>query len=59
MTVDDALIPLEVVRERYGVPASTLRRWLTREGIRSVQYGTERAVRWADIEHLTKIGLLK
>lgn len=56
MTVDDALVPLEVVRERFGLNASTIYRRFRAAGVETVQLGTVKAVRWGDLREVFKIG---
>jgi hypothetical protein len=48
--LDEALIPLEVLREKLGVPERTLRRRLT--GITKHPYKGGKAVKWRDISGL-------
>jgi len=49
---EDALIPLDVLRQRFGISESTAYRWLRADSIELVRYGDGfKAVRWGDIEN--------
>lgn len=44
--LDDVLVPLSVLRERFRMPERTMRRRLT--GITTVRYAGGKAIRWGD-----------
>ena len=50
-TVDEALVPLETIRVRFGISRATLHRWLTADGIAThpIPGRQAHAVRWGDI----------
>jgi len=48
--LDDALVPLDVLRDKLGVSERTLRRRL--EGIPHHAYPGGKAVRWGDVKNI-------
>ncbi len=51
LRIEDVLIPLDVLRQRFGISESTAYRWLRADSIDLVRYGDGfKAVRWGDIE---------
>ncbi|WP_405375955.1 MULTISPECIES: hypothetical protein [unclassified Microbacterium] len=51
MKAGDVLIPLDVLRDRFGVSERTLRYWLKADSVELHRYGDGyKAVRWGDIE---------
>ncbi len=50
MRTEDVLVPLDVVRQRFGISESTAYRWLRADEIELLRYGDGfKAVRWGDI----------